>query len=258
MRNARERAERLRNRVVGHAGGTGRGRRGGGVLAVVTTGDQRLGGKLVVGGERDPIGREAARHDLRPCPLEDAELRVAVCLEAAVPVEMVRLEVEEDGDVAGERVDVLELEARQLADDPCVVAGGLGRVGESATDVSGDLDRAPGGTEHRAEQLGCGRLPVRAGDADQPRAGRQQPVAELDLAPDRDAARARADDERRLRRYARALDDEIHPFEQRLLLRSESEFDAEVCEPAGIDVERPVGADDVDAAPRERTRRSET
>ena len=38
---------------------------------------------------------------------------------------------------------------------------------------------------------------------------------------------ARTGDQRRLGRYARALHDEFHPFEQRLLLRSESEFDAE-------------------------------
>ena len=80
-------------------------------------GDQRLGGQRVVGGELDAVEPEAARHDLRARTLEDAELRVAVRLEGAVPVEVVGLEVEQHRDVARERVHVLELEARELADD---------------------------------------------------------------------------------------------------------------------------------------------
>ena len=103
--------------VVVDAGGARGGRRGGGVLAVVRAGDARLGGQRVVGGELDAVEPEPARHDLRARALEDAELRVAVRLEGAVPVEVVGLEVEEHGDVAGERVHVLELEARELADD---------------------------------------------------------------------------------------------------------------------------------------------
>ena len=71
---------------------------------------------------------EAARHDLRARALEDAQLRVAVRLERAVPVEVVRLEVEQHGDVARELVHVLELERRQLADHP---------VGADLIDVSG-------------------------------------------------------------------------------------------------------------------------
>ena len=52
------------------------------------------------------------------CCLEDAELRVDVPLERAVAVEVVGLEVEQDGDARAERLDVLELERRELADDP--------------------------------------------------------------------------------------------------------------------------------------------
>ena len=115
-----------------------------------------------------PVDPEAARDDLRVCALEDAELRVPVGLEGSVPVEMVRLEVEEDRDVAGEQVHVLELEARQLAHDPRVRGCLFSRVGQRSPDVAGDLDRATGRAQDRAEQLGGGRLPVRAGDADQP------------------------------------------------------------------------------------------
>ena len=51
-------------------------------------------------------------------PLEDAELRVAVRVEGAVAVEVVRLEIEQHSDLAGELVDVFELKGRELADDP--------------------------------------------------------------------------------------------------------------------------------------------
>src|SRR6185437_5241528 len=85
-----------------------------------------------------------------------------------------------------------------------------------------------------------------------------QPIAELDFAPDRDSARTRTGDERRFRRYAGALDQQFHPFEQRLLLRSETKFDAEAAEPAGVDVGRSVGSDHLDPAAGERGRSRKT
>src|SRR5207248_1083699 len=90
--------------------------RGGGVLPVVAAADERLGRQVVVGGELDPLEPGAARYHLLARTLEDAQLRRPVGLERAVPVEVVRLEIEQDRDVAGELVDVLELERRQLAD----------------------------------------------------------------------------------------------------------------------------------------------
>ncbi len=119
---------------------------------------------------------------------------------------MVGLEVEEDRDAGPELVDVLELEARQLADDPVAFADLPVQLGERSADVAGD-----GRLEHRAEQLARRRLAVGAGDADQP--GRQQPVAELDLAPNRDLARASSRHERGSSRHARALDDEFDIIE---------------------------------------------
>jgi hypothetical protein len=84
----------------------------------VQAGNQRLGRKRVVGGELDPFEPEPLRDDGERGALEDAQLRGAIGVERAVPVEVVGLEVEKDGDVTSERVDVLELEARQLAHDP--------------------------------------------------------------------------------------------------------------------------------------------
>jgi hypothetical protein len=112
--DAGEGAERLGDRGLVRAGRARRGRGGGGVLAVVRAGDQRLRRERVVGRELDATRRardlaEAARDDgdvrLR-LVLEDAQLRRAVRLERAVAVEVVGLEVEQDGDVAGERLDV--------------------------------------------------------------------------------------------------------------------------------------------------------
>jgi hypothetical protein len=119
---------------------------------------------------------------------------------------MIGLEVEEDRDAGLEFVDVLELEARQLADDPVVFADLPVQVGERAAHVAGDR-----GLEHRAEKLARRRLAVGAGDADQ--AAGQEPVAELDLAPDRDLARASSRQERGISRHARALDDEFDIIE---------------------------------------------
>src|SRR5581483_7672307 len=108
----------------------------------------------------------------------------------AVPVEVVRLEVEQHGDVAGEGLDVLELERRELAHDPGAGADGA----ERGADVPGHRDVATRGAEDGAQELDGGRLPVRARDADEPRAARQEAVPELDLRPHRDPALARGRD----------------------------------------------------------------
>src|SRR5262249_10901353 len=86
VRDAGERAEPFRNRLVGYAGGAGSSGRGRGVLAVVAAGYQRFRGQGIVGRELDPVDPESARGDLRTSPFEDAELRRAVGVEAAVPV----------------------------------------------------------------------------------------------------------------------------------------------------------------------------
>ena len=125
-----------------------------------------------------------------------------------MPVEVVGLEVQEHGNLAGELVHVLELEARELADDARARLDLAVEISQRPADV-------PGGrrVEDRAEQLGGRCLAVRAGDADEPRL--QQPVAELDLAPDRDASPLGLGDERRLTRHTGALDEQLGAVEQR-------------------------------------------
>src|SRR5579864_4362666 len=52
-------------------------RRRGGVLAVVRTTKERLGGQRIVAAELDSFETEPARNDSRACPLEDSELCVS-------------------------------------------------------------------------------------------------------------------------------------------------------------------------------------
>ena len=93
---------------------------------------------------------EPARHDRRARALEDAELRVAVRLERAVAVEMVGLEVEQDGDVARERRARPRAESSRARRRPCVPGLDLQRdVRQGAPDVAGDLDLPAGGAEDR-------------------------------------------------------------------------------------------------------------
>ena len=87
---------------------------------------------------------EAARNDRGVAfalVLEDPELRVAVGLERAVPVEVVGLEIEEHGDPRPKLVHVLELEAGDLADDDLVGLDLPVELGERAADVAGDRAR---------------------------------------------------------------------------------------------------------------------
>ena len=194
--------------------------------------DKRFGWERLVGCELDPVEAEASRDDPGAGALEDAELRVAVRLEGAVAVEVVRLEVQENGDLAGELVDVFELEARELADDPGPRLDLAVEVGQRAADVPGDRC-----LQHDAEQLAGGRLAVRPRYAEDP--GRQQAVAELDLAPDRYPAALGLGDERNLAWNSGALDEHVGAVEQRQV---------------AVVPELTVGANDVHSAPLQRRR----
>jgi hypothetical protein len=111
-----------------------------------------------------------------------------VTLEGAVPVEMVRLEVQENRGLELELVHVLELEGRELAHDPRVL-GSIDRA-QRAADVSRHDDLAAGGAEDRAEQLGRRALALRPVTPHE-RARTEEPIAELDP-PTRPGCRVRA------------------------------------------------------------------
>ena len=163
------------------------------------------------------------------------------------------VEVEQHGHLARERLDVLELEARQLAHDPRAGLDGERHLAERSVLVAGEHGVFARGGEHGAEQPDGGRLPLRAGDPDHRVAG-QEPPAELDLAPERNAARQRRRGERRAHRNAGALHHQIDSRQHRLLLRPEAQFDIRAREPPGVGVGRAVGDDDLHAARREGER----
>ena len=165
---------------------------------------------------------------------------------------MVGRDVQEHADGRAKGVDVLELEARQLADDPGVGLGLAVERGQRTADVPGDLDGPSGGAEDRAEKLGRGRLPVRAGDAED--RVREEPVAELDLAPHGQGTLARSGDERRLRRNPGAFHKQVHAVEQRGVVRAESNFYALRPKPSRVELLVSVDREHGHAVPHERPR----
>jgi hypothetical protein len=185
--------------------------------------------------------------------LEDPELRRAVVLEARVAVEVVGREVEQDGDARPKRVDVLELKARELADDPRVLGERAVQARERVADVPRDRDGGRCGPEDRTEKLARRRLPVRARHADD-RIG-EEPEAELDLAPDGQATLARGGHEGCLRRNAGAFDEQVHAVEQLGVVRAEDDFDAVLAKPPRVQPCVAIDADDRHAAPGKRERR---
>jgi hypothetical protein len=222
--------------------------RGSRVLAVVSARDPRLGRQRVVGGELEPPrgarhGAEAARDDrhvTRALLRERPELRRGVCVERAVTVDVVRLEVREHCDARSQGVDVLELERRQLADDPGTVVDGADEPAQRAPDVARNLDGPRGGLEHGTQECRRRRLPVRPRDPDE--RVHEQPRAELDLRDHRHVASPGRLHRRRSSRDAGALDDEADALEQRIVPTSRGAR-------PGVD----IGA--VDRSPTRRGRR---
>ncbi len=149
-------------------------------------------------------------------------------------VDVVGLEVEQHGDARPKRLYVLELEGGELAHDPRV----LGNRADEARERPADVPRHFGGNARRgedgAEQRGRRRLPVRAGD---PENGvLEQAGAQLDLGDDRDTALPRRCYDRRVRRHARALDEEVDAVHELDAVAAQDDADACCLEPGRIDL----------------------
>jgi len=163
----------------------------------VRAGDERLGGKRVVGVKLDAVcaagnGVEIARDDGDVglgLVLEDAQLRVPVRVVGNVTVEVVRLDVEQHRHAGPQAVHVLQLKARELTDDPGLLVERAVEARQRPADVPGNGDGLARSAEHGAEELARRRLPVRSRNPDEGVA--EQAKAELDLAPDRDPTRTR-------------------------------------------------------------------
>ena len=148
-----------------------------------------------------------------------------------MPVEVVRLEVEQNGDPGPKLVDVLELEARELADDPLVGLDLADQLAERTCRRSRP-SAAPSIAPSSSVVVVFPFVPVT------PTIGFGSSRArELDLAPDRDPTFARRDDERRLARHTGALHEHVDTVQQ-----------AEI----RVVAERTVGGDDLRAFRLER------
>ena len=152
-----------------------------------------------------------------------------------------------------EGVDVLQLEARELAHDPGSFAQRAVEPGQRAADVPGHGHVLAGGAEDVSEELARGRLAVRPGDAEY-RVG-QEPEAELDLAPDGHPTLSRSGCQGSHRRYAWAFHKQVHAVEKLGVVRAEDDFDTCLAKPPRVDVLPTVDTDDVHASPRQRERR---
>ena len=119
---------------------------------------------------------------------EDLELGLRVGLEGPVAVEVVGREVDQHRRLGRERLRVLELEGRDLADDGRVRGEAARERRQRRADVPRDRDRQPGLAVDVADQLGRGRLAVGPGDGDE--LVREQAPAHLDLPEHGDAALA--------------------------------------------------------------------
>ncbi len=131
----------------------------------------------------------------------------------AVPIEMIRRDVEQHRGLRRELERVFELERRCLADDRRARLDRLDERAERGADVAGDGDRQAGLAMDVADQLRRRRLAVRAGHGDE--LVLKQPPGELQLAEHRNPALARRFNDRRLRRNARALHERADVVEQR-------------------------------------------
>ncbi len=162
-------------------------------------------------------------------------------------VEVIRLEVQQHRDPRPEVVHVLELEARDLADDRSTRLDGAVELAERAADVPRDRR-----LEHRPEPLARRGLAVRAGHGDEWVV--EEAGAELQLAPDLEAPRLGRRHERRRPGYSGALHQQVHSVQHGLLLAPEAEFDAGGRKPLGVRARRAVDADHLDPPARERER----
>ncbi len=148
---------------------------------------------------------------------------------------------------------VLELEARELADDRRTRLELAVECAERTAHVAADGCGPAVRSHDRADQLGRRRLPVRARDA---HVGlTDQAGSELDLAPHREAPMPRGGDEGGLARDPGAFHEELHVFQERaVVVRAQSNFDACAAKPSGVEARVSVDADDPHAAAGERER----
>jgi len=125
---------------------------------------------------------------VRTRELDSARLEVDVALECAVALEMVGGDVEDHAHMEARPLDGLELEGGELEHHPVVSCDLVEPVEHRVADVAADDHRPVSCGQHVAGERGGGRLAVGAGDTHH--RSRAELEKEVDLARDRDAARA--------------------------------------------------------------------
>src|SRR5690242_17635955 len=139
--------------------------------------------------------------------LENARLGPRVIFEGGMPVEVIRSEIQQNGDVRAKSLDQLELETAELRDRNCFVARLIHVSDQRRADVSGNHYRLARGGQNVANQRSGRGLAVRAGHAnDTPP---QKSPRQFDLAPYGHMRRARRRQHGMIRRHARAGHDQI-------------------------------------------------
>ena len=91
-------------------------------------------------------------------------LGLGIRREIPVPVQVIRRDVEDAGDRAARLEDRLDLEGRELEDNPVGLAHRVESLEHGHADVAAEMDALTGTLEDRRDQRGGGRLAVGAGD----------------------------------------------------------------------------------------------
>jgi hypothetical protein len=159
------------------------------------------GGRLVVEVPDVDVGRTLER--------EHPRLRRRVRVERAVPIQMVRRQVEQHRDPRVERRLRRKLEGGDLDDEH--VVGLPGRRRERPPDVAARHGVQTGRPQACGEQAGGGRLAVRPGHGDVRRPG--EPGAEFELAPHGEPPIVGPRDDLGVGRHPRARDDDRRAVE---------------------------------------------
>ena len=137
----------------------------------------------------------------------DAELGVDIVLELKViAVQMIRRDIQQDGDVGLEVIHVIELERGEL-DDIIVVVLARDLEGQRVTDIAREADIESGIAEDIIDERSSSGLTVRTGDTDHLGVGIAR--GEFDLGDDRRMLRPEFLDEGRGEGYTGGLDDFI-------------------------------------------------
>ena len=194
--------------------------------------------------DRGGIVEVEDRDVLGALPGEEIPLRGVVGGACVVDVQVI---------LAGERHDRhlraaperLELERGELEHNQIVRAEPVHLVEDGVADVAAEQDVTAGRLEHRCDERGGRRLPLRAGDPDDRRGA--EPEEELHLAPHRHAALGGTAERRRVGTHAGDPEDEVGLFDRRgLRALAERERDVETREPGAalLELRRPLRVGD--------------